>query len=122
MKKITTLFWILGVIAFALLPLLFLTGCLSAYNRDRTVHEIYSPATGKLAERWTDYHSGGARTVLADPKASQLDRTHANQTALGGASSIQIGAMSSEVSTNGISASGGAVGNIIEKAIQGAKK
>jgi hypothetical protein len=95
---------------------LVLSGCFSAHNKDRAFHEVreYSPQ-GKLVkfERWEDYHKGGGVALLADPKASALDREHINQSALGGQSELRVGEISSVVSTNGIKATGDAAGQFI---------
>jgi hypothetical protein len=95
-------------------------GCFTAHNKDHAVHEVreYHAQTGRLVrhERWEDFHKGGGTALLADPKASALDRQHVNQSALGGNSAIKVGEVSSVVSTNGLTATGDAAGNILGEA------
>ena len=101
------------------------TGCVSAHKKGRTIHErfdyqIVEPSAGepvallKCHEIWEDEWTGGGRAFLADPKASELASIHTNQIALGGSSSLIIGSIQSDVSTNGIVAAGAATGQIIQ--------
>jgi hypothetical protein len=107
------------------LALLLLPGCVSAHKKGRTVHErfdyqiVQPPGSEPIAlltrhEIWKDEWTGGGRAFLADPKASQLVSIHTNQTALGGSSTLTIGELQSEVSTNGITAAGAASSQIIQ--------
>jgi hypothetical protein len=107
------------------LALLILPGCVSAHKKGRTIHEIrdyqivqcpgwYPMALLCRDEIWRDEWTGGGRAFLADPKASELVSLHTNQTALGGSSTLTIGAFESTVSTNGIRAAGEASSQIIQ--------
>lgn len=109
----------------ASVAMLLFSGCVSAHKRARTMHEIYQyqivqpPAGQPVAllsrrEIWMDEFTGGGHAFLADPKASQLVSIHTNQIALGGYSTLSIGAFQSEVSTNGILAAGQASSQIIQ--------
>ncbi len=108
--------------AFALIAL---PGCVSAHKKGRTIHErfdysiLQTPGFAPVAlmtchEIWRDEWTGGGRAFLADPKASELVSLHTNQTALGGSSTLTIGAFESQVSTNGIRAAGDASSQIIQ--------
>jgi hypothetical protein len=100
---------------------LLLSGCVSAHKRSGTVHELWeyqvitNTADSKPValltrhEVWTDTYHGGGAAFLADPQASQLSSEHANQSALGGSSTLAIGNFRSDVSTNGITAVGGVI-------------
>lgn len=110
-----------------LFVLLFATGCVSAHKKGRTIHERFDyqivqepgcPAQALLTchEIWEDEFKGGGEAFLADPTASQLVSVHTNQLALGGGSTLMIGSLHSEVSTNGIRAVGDATGEIIQDA------
>jgi hypothetical protein len=101
------------------------SGCVSAHKKGRTIHEIrdyqivqcpgwYPMALLCRDEIWRDEWTGGGRAFLADPKASELVSLHTNQTALGGSSTLTIGAFESTVSTNGIRAAGEASSQIIQ--------
>jgi|GEM_PF-2054003 len=105
--------------------LILLCGCVSAHKKGRTWHERwdytiaqrpgYDPVTLLTChEIWQDEWTGGGRAFLADPKASELVSIHTNQTALGGSSTLTIGSIQSEVSTNGIVAAGEASSKIIQ--------
>jgi hypothetical protein len=121
MRKCLALFplWLCGSVA------ILFTGCVSAHKKGRTIHErwdyqiVQSSGYGPVAlpichEIWRDEWTGGGRALLSDPKASQLLSIHTNQTALGGSSTLSIGDVSSQVSTNGIIAVGNAGGQIIQ--------
>jgi hypothetical protein len=121
MKSTLTSISILFLCASALL----FSGCVSAHKKGYTSHEIwtYQPVTnadGTIAsipvrhEFWLDKYKGGGVALLSDPTASQLNSFHTNQAALGGASFLTIGSLHSEVSTNGILATGAAGSQIIQ--------
>lgn len=110
---------------FCLSVAVLCSGCVHAHNKSRTVHERYDyrivePPNSKPCavltchEIWKDEWTGGGSAVLSDPKASEIVRTHTNQSALGGSASLSIGAFQSEVSTNGITAVGNASSQIIQ--------
>lgn len=109
----------------ASVAMLLFSGCVSAHKKGRTIHErwnysiVQAPGCYPVAlitghEIWEDEWTGGGRAFLADPKASELVSLHTNQIALGGSSSLSIGAFQSEVSTNGIRAAGDASSQIIQ--------
>ena len=65
---------------------------------------------------WSDTTKGGAITLLADPKASQISSTVNNQSDLGGNHMFNVGDVSWVTSTNAaqvITAGGSAVGSVI---------
>lgn len=105
--------------------LILLPGCVAAHKKGRTIHERFdyslvqfpgaqAQAVLTCHEIWRDEWTGGGRAFLADPKASELVSLHTNQTALGGSSTLTIGAFESQVSTNGIRAAGDASSQIIQ--------
>jgi hypothetical protein len=109
----------------SLFTALLFSGCVSAHKRGRTTHEIWEyqivpQQNGQAAslltchEIWMDEYKGGGVALLSDPTASQLNSYHTNQSALGGASVLSIGSFHSEVSTNGIIATGEAGSKIIQ--------
>jgi len=109
----------------AAFALLLLAGCASAHKKAETIHEIreFNPATGKLVKQeiWCDRYHGGGVALLADPRASEIQSAHTNQTALGGGSAFAVGQVESTVNTNAVKAIGETIGNVVEKAIEGAK-
>lgn len=122
--------WTIGLACVAL----SLTGCISAHKRSSATKTVRDYTTGtnangsvvallKREEIYTDYYRDGGAAFLTDPKASELRTAHANQTALGGASTLVVGEFSSSVSSNAapiITAGGGSVGTIGGKIIAGA--
>jgi hypothetical protein len=69
---------------------------------------------------WLDSTKGGAFTVLADPKASQITSTVNNQTDLGGNHTFNVGDVSWQTSSNAaqvITAGGSAVGSVVGQII-----
>ena len=110
--------------AVALFAAITFNGCASAHKKAETTHElkewqIASDKNGKphsflvRDETWTDRYKGGGSALLADPKASQIVSAHTNQNALGGSSSLDVGDVQSNVSTNGIKAVGDAGGEML---------
>ena len=94
---------------------LVLSGCVHAANKARTTHELitFSGTNVVSYELWTDESHGGGSALFADPQASGLSTVHYNQSALGGGRVFRLGSISSVVSTNGIKAVGGAIGNVV---------
>ncbi|NBV24422.1 MAG: hypothetical protein EBS05_21195 [Proteobacteria bacterium] len=89
-----------------------------------------TPGTNALAKpfafhaftlKWQDSSKGGGTFLLSDPKASAIAHDRQHQSELGGSFNFSVGQVQSDVSTNGIAAAGTAVGNVVKKAIQGAK-
>ena len=72
-------------------------------------------------ESWTDDSRGGGTFLLTDPKASQLNFEHTNQTALGGGRVTQVGEIDSTITTNAVAmvtAVGKAAGDIAAEIIK----
>jgi hypothetical protein len=69
---------------------------------------------------WQDTTKGGAFTVLADPKASEITSSVNNQNDLGGSHTFNVGDVSWQTSSNAaqvITAGGSAVGSVVGQII-----
>lgn len=102
---------------------LLATGCFTARRNETVTHVREQYENGKLTlrEEWTDTHRAGGRGLFADPKATGIETIRSNQSALGGSSTFRVGQIESSVSTNGISAAGTAVGNVVGEAVKALK-
>lgn len=117
---------------FTMAAALYCCGCASAHKKSDSTHELweYNVVTngGKAQsllsrhEVWRDYHKGGGTAVFADPKASAISSSFTNQSALGGASTFNVGELNSVVSDKGIDAAGGAAGKVIGEAVKAIAK
>jgi hypothetical protein len=107
----------------SLLVLTLATGCFTARRNETVTHvrEQYEGGKLTLREEWTDSHRAGGRGLFADPKATGIETIRSNQSSLGGGSTFRVGQIESSVSTNGISAAGNAIGNVVEGAVKGLK-
>jgi hypothetical protein len=91
-----------------------------ATNRDGTVSSVIQDRV-----ELKDLDRGGAMTLLADPTAAQFLVNHTNQTGLGGSSTLSLGALKWDTSSNAaavIDAAGGAAGTIIGDAAKAVAK
>lgn len=97
--------------------ILSICGCVHFVNKSEARHTIAISPDGTVTETWEDTSRGSGSALLADPKVVGVNSAHTNQTALGGGRTFTMGQFESVVSSNGISATGTAGGNIIGQAI-----
>ena len=90
---------------------LALAGCVGVHKKSCSTETVRDYITrtnsaGNLVavlsreEIRTDVYRDGGTALFADPKASELKTSHRNQTKLGGGSTLNVGELSSSVSTN----------------------
>ena len=119
--------------SYFIIALLALCGCETAGRRDWTVHRIEKWEVGTnwwggpkrylvFRETWADRHGVRFAGFFTDPSVGGFADGTTNQSALGGGTRVTFGTASSKVDSAGISAAGGAVGDVIGEAVKAAVK